>query len=142
MSDRRISKGAFASPRGIIMAALDPSTSDSMYLFREGSGRGLVILLGLRPQYSSYCRGCHSRPRMLRYTENYELWPGIQKQRDTEATFSPLYGRVTHRINYCYSNIEGPLWPNGKAPASEPEGPRLKIRFHRRSAVFVGLVYA
>ncbi|GBN52455.1 hypothetical protein AVEN_132470-1 [Araneus ventricosus] len=40
--------------------ALGPSTSDSTYLLREGSGRSQLLLLGLRSQYSSYCSGCHS----------------------------------------------------------------------------------
>ncbi|GBM47516.1 hypothetical protein AVEN_202707-1, partial [Araneus ventricosus] len=35
-----------------------------------------------------------------------------------------------------------PLWPSGKVSVSEPEGSRLKTRFHRRSPVFVGLRHA
>ncbi|GBM84991.1 hypothetical protein AVEN_275330-1 [Araneus ventricosus] len=39
-----------------------PPTNDSTYRLREESDHGLEIdyLLGLRPQYSSYCSGCHS----------------------------------------------------------------------------------
>ncbi|GBM14265.1 hypothetical protein AVEN_167342-1 [Araneus ventricosus] len=34
------------------------------------------------------------------------------------------------------------LWPSLKASTSEPEGPRLETRFHRRYAVYVGLLPA
>ncbi|GBN04785.1 hypothetical protein AVEN_120883-1 [Araneus ventricosus] len=61
MRGSRISKQALASPWGYRNGgALGPLTSDSTYLFREGSGRGRRWLLGLWPQYSSYCSGCHS----------------------------------------------------------------------------------
>ncbi|GBO08803.1 hypothetical protein AVEN_148568-1 [Araneus ventricosus] len=41
------------------VGALDLSISDSTYLPRDGSGRGLVIV----PQYSSYCSGCNCDDR-------------------------------------------------------------------------------
>ncbi|GBM16569.1 hypothetical protein AVEN_223501-1 [Araneus ventricosus] len=67
MSCCRISKQELASPGGTKMVGgVLPPSGDSTYLLREGSGRGQNLLLGLRPQYSSYCSGCHSVTRMLR----------------------------------------------------------------------------
>ncbi|GBN89528.1 hypothetical protein AVEN_169314-1 [Araneus ventricosus] len=37
-----------------------PSSSDSTYLLREGLGRGAVLAIRTRPQYSSLSHDCHS----------------------------------------------------------------------------------
>ncbi|GBM56355.1 hypothetical protein AVEN_72251-1 [Araneus ventricosus] len=56
-----------------------PPAGDNTYLLREGSGRGQNWLLGLRPQCSSYCRGCHSVTRMLRQGRVFLVIIGFTK---------------------------------------------------------------
>ncbi|GBL84402.1 hypothetical protein AVEN_117169-1 [Araneus ventricosus] len=61
MSGRRISKRALASPGDIVMVGLwvpPPVTVRNFF----GKGRAVAgdRPVGLRPQYLSYCSGCHS----------------------------------------------------------------------------------
>ncbi|GBL53895.1 hypothetical protein AVEN_168671-1 [Araneus ventricosus] len=47
-------------PRGTGIGGRQPSSNDSTYLLREGLGRGAVLAIRIRPQYSSLSHDCHS----------------------------------------------------------------------------------
>ncbi|GBM07657.1 hypothetical protein AVEN_228158-1 [Araneus ventricosus] len=53
MRSRRISKRVLAPGRGYSNGGMSPSSINSMFLLKEGSGRDQRWLLGLRPQCSS-----------------------------------------------------------------------------------------
>ncbi|GBL87296.1 hypothetical protein AVEN_270555-1 [Araneus ventricosus] len=69
-------QAGLASPGGTITVGDElPPSIDITYLLREGSSRDLRWLLGIRPHYSSYCSGWHSKvPGYLGRTEVTPLW--------------------------------------------------------------------
>ncbi|GBL77477.1 hypothetical protein AVEN_41862-1 [Araneus ventricosus] len=57
---RRISKRVLAPGNGYNNGWGLPSAGNSAYMLRKASGSGRRLLLGFRPQHSSYCSGRHS----------------------------------------------------------------------------------